>query len=228
MKKIAFLTGAGISEESGIATFRGSGGLWNDYDVMEVASIDGWYKNPELVVQFYNERRQQLESVEPNEAHYIIAELEQWFDIVVITQNVDNLHERAGSSQILHLHGELTKVCTEDHTNIIDIGYRNLRYGEKDKQGKLLRPFIVWFGESVPKLVEAIEIVEQADIFVIVGTSLNVQPASYLYSYTDNSTPIFLIDPHHLPTISRKVEFIQAKATEGMKQLKEQLLTSFL
>lgn len=227
MKKIVFLSGAGISAESGISTFRDSGGLWENYDIQEVASIDGWYRNPELMIQFYNERRKQLSTVSPNKAHQIIAELEKHFDINVITQNVDNLHERAGSSNIIHLHGELTKVCTEDKTFVTDIGYRAMKFGEKAPNGQLLRPFIVWFGEDVPKFYDAIEVMKTADIVVIIGTSLNVYPAAGLYSYAPKIAPIYLIDPNEVSCISKKIEIFKNKAEAGMELLRNTLLTLY-
>lgn len=227
MKKIAVLTGAGVSAESGISTFRDSDGLWENYNVEDVASIDGWYRNPELMIKFYNERRAELEHCEPNEAHRILAELEQYFDVTVITQNVDNLHERAGSSKIIHLHGESTKVCSENGKCCVkDIGYKSIKYGDRAEDGHLLRPFIVWFGEAVPMLEPAIEVVEQADIMIVIGTSLVVYPAAGLVGYTKPNVPIYVIDPKEVKTYAHNVEFIKAKATEGMRILKEKLLTN--
>lgn len=223
MKKIVFLSGAGISAESGISTFRDSGGLWENYDIQEVASIEGWYRNPELMIQFYNERREQLARVSPNKAHQIIAELEKRFDITVITQNVDNLHERAGSSNIIHLHGELTKVCAEDKSCVTDIGYRSMKYGEKAPNGQLFRPFVVWFGEDVPRFYDAIEVMKTADIVVIIGTSLKVYPAAGLYGYAPNRAPIYLIDPNEVTSISKKIEVIKKKAGAGMELLLNKL-----
>lgn len=224
-RKIVFLSGAGISAESGISTFRDQNGLWENYNVEEVASIEGWYRNPELVNEFYNQRRSQLEHCSPNEAHTGIAELEKEFTVTVITQNVDNLHERAGSGHIIHLHGELTKICSENGKKWVeDIGYRRLTYGEKARDGSLLRPFIVWFGEEVPLLEQAIHEVEQADIIVIIGTSLQVYPAAMLYMYAPATSPVYVIDPMELPPMSRKVFHIREKATTGMKLLTEKLL----
>ena len=218
MKNIVFLTGAGISAESGISTFRDSDGLWEKYDVQEVATIDGWNKNPKLIIDFYNQRRKQLETVKPNDAHKIIAKLEKKFDVTVITQNVDNLHERAGSSKIVHLHGELTKICNESKTEVFDIGTKEMIYGERSKDGSLLRPFIVWFGEAVPLIAKAADIVSKADIIVIVGTSLNVYPAAGLVSYAKEEAEIYLIDPNKVNVMSG-VKIIQEKATVGMKKL---------
>ena len=219
-KKLVVLSGAGVSAESGISTFRDSAGLWENYDVMEVASIEGWYKNPELVIEFYNQRRTQLASVAPNEAHKIIAELEKYYDVTVITQNVDDLHERAGSTQIIHLHGELTKVCSDDRKKYVkDVGYTTFKFGDLAPDGQLLRPFIVWFGEDVPLINKAAEIVEQADIIIIIGTSLNVYPAAGLLYFAKNDADIYVIDPKEVQPISRKVTFIKEKATVGMKKL---------
>lgn len=220
MKKLVVLTGAGISAESGIKTFRDSGGLWEDHDVMDVASFDGWLRNPELVIRFYNERRIQLGSCEPNFGHIGLAELEQHFDVHIITQNVDDLHERAGSSKILHLHGELTKVRGLDYPdNIYDIGYSEINIGDTCDNGSQLRPHIVWFGEAVPAIEEAIQISQKADIFVVIGTSLNVYPAAGLLNYAPSTAPIFLIDPNEVPAQGSNITFIKKGASEGMKEL---------
>ena len=196
MKKLVILSGAGISAESGISTFRDAGGLWDKYPVMQVASIEGYEANPELVIRFYNERRRQLLDVSPNEGHRKCAELEKHFDVSVITQNVDNLHERAGSSHIIHLHGELTKVCSSYNPNDsryikeLQPGEYEVKIGDKAGDGSQLRPFIVWFGEAVPRIEEAIEEVEKADIFVIIGTSMNVYPAAGLIHYVPRGAKI--------------------------------------
>ncbi|MDR1762926.1 MAG: NAD-dependent deacylase [Dysgonamonadaceae bacterium] len=223
MKTIVFLTGAGMSAESGISTFRDSGGLWEQYDVMKVASIEGWYEDPALIQRFYNERRAQLETAQPNAGHKIIAELEKWFKVKVVTQNVDNLHEKAGSSDVIHLHGELTKACNESKTEVYDIGYRAITEGEKAKDGSRLRPFIVWFGEAVPMIDKAAEAVSQADIVVIIGTSMNVYPAAGLVHYARRGVPIYLIDPKEVNAPSNVI-VIKDKATSGMAFLKEKLL----
>jgi NAD-dependent deacetylase len=225
-KKLVILTGAGISAESGIRTFRDMGGLWEEYDVMEVASYDGWIQNPELVLKFYNDRRKQLKDAKPNQGHIALAEAEKYFDIHIITQNVDNLHERAGSTKILHLHGELTKVeSSEDPSLVHDIGYTDLNLGDKCKKGSQLRPHIVWFGEPVPAMVEAIRITRQAEIFAVVGTSLNVYPAAGLVDYTPISTPIYLVDPNDVTVQSRhKVHYIKENASIGVKKMLEILL----
>ena len=191
-KKLVVLTGAGVSAESGISTFRDSNGLWENFKVEDVASIEGWYRNPYLMLDFYNARRALLDVVKPNAAHLAIAELENDYDVTVVTQNVDNLHERAGSTRIIHLHGELTKVRPENCCNemdgyseesVFDIGYEPVSIGDLAPNGAQLRPHIVWFGEAVPKIGNAIEAVEAADILLIVGTSLQVYPAAGLYAY---------------------------------------------
>ena len=225
MKKLVFLTGAGVSAESGIKTFRDSDGLWENYNVEDVATIDAWYRNPQLMVDFYNARRREVEKAQPNDAHKIIGELQDDFDVTVITQNIDNLHERGGAKKVIHLHGEITKVCSERGKRFVkDIGYADQIFGEKAEDGNLLRPFIVWFGEDVPLLSKAAEEVEKADILVIIGTSLNVYPAASLYMYASNNCPIYLIDPKEVQTHSHRIEFIQKPATEGMRILKEKLL----
>lgn len=225
-KKIAVLTGAGVSAESGLGTYRDNGGMWENYDPMVVASMEGWRRDPGLVLDFYNARRAQLRDVKPNEAHRLIAGLEDGFKVSVITQNVDNLHERAGSSYVLHLHGELTKIRPEDSCNdedgfsekyVIDIGYDAVRLGDLAPDGAQYRPHIVFFGEAVPKIEKAIDLVEQADILLIVGTSLQVWPAAGLYRYARADTPIYIIDPASVPVRDKRVTHISKTATEGMK-----------
>jgi NAD-dependent deacetylase len=223
MKHLVFLTGAGMSAESGISTFRDSNGLWEQYDVMEVASIEGWYRNPDLVQKFYNERRAQLNDVEPNEGHKIIASLEKDFKITVVTQNVDNLHEKAGSSQVVHLHGELTKACNENKTQVFEIGTKAINPGEKAEDGSRLRPFIVWFGEAVPLIEKAAEVVSEADVVVIIGTSMQVYPAAGLIHYAKKGIPVYLIDPNPVDNSSFRVEIIREKAGKGMAILQEKL-----
>lgn len=225
-KKLVVLTGAGISAESGIRTFRDMGGLWEEYDVMEVASYDGWCQNPELVLKFYNDRRKQLKDVQPNQGHLSLAEAQKHFDVHIITQNVDNLHERAGSKKILHLHGELTKVeSTGDSTYIRDIGYSDLNLGDKCEKGYQLRPHIVWFGEPVPAMMQAIEITRQAEIFAVVGTSLNVYPAAGLIDYAPRNAELFLVDPNDVTVHSRRnVHYINEKASTGVAKMIEILL----
>jgi NAD-dependent deacetylase len=228
MKKLVVLTGAGISAESGIRTFRDMGGLWEEYDVMEVASPEAWHSNPELVLKFYNERRKQLGTVKPNAGHIALAEAEKEFDVHIITQNVDNLHERAGSTKILHLHGELTKVRSTRHSELIyDIGYNELKMGETCEKGAQLRPHIVWFGEAVPAITDAAQIASQADIFAVVGTSLNVYPAAGLLDYAPKGIPIFLIDPNDVAVYSRfDVTFIKAPASTGVPRMMEMIRES--
>jgi NAD-dependent deacetylase len=227
MKHIVFLTGAGMSAESGISTFRDSGGLWENYDVMQVASIDGWYADPELVQKFYNMRRAELEQAQPNEGHRLIAALQNDFRVSVVTQNVDNLHERAGSKTVVHLHGELTKACNIDKTQVIDIGYRAIEPGERAKDGSRLRPFIVWFGEAVPLIERAAELVAEADAVVIVGTSMQVYPAAGLVHYAQRGVPVYLIDPKEVAAPANVI-FIQKKASDGMKELTEILLNNLI
>lgn len=225
MKKLVFLTGAGISAESGFSTFRDAGGLWEKYPVEQVASHDGWLANPELVNNFYNGLRSQLVNAKPNKAHELVAELEKDYDVTVITQNVDNLHERAGSHHVVHLHGELMKVCSSRNPNdpryIKELTPDNLEVkpGEKAEDGSLVRPFIVFFQESVPMIEVAAEEVMKADIFVIVGSSLSVYPAAGLISYVRPRTAIYLIDPKEVHTDGYKVQVIQKIASEGMEEL---------
>jgi len=225
-KKLVVLTGAGISAESGIKTFRDSDGLWEGHDVMEVASPEGWRNNPALVMDFYNKRRQQLKEVVPNAAHLILAELEQHFDVHIITQNVDDLHERAGSSNVLHLHGELLKVRSTKKENYILDWTDDLNFGDLDDNGHQLRPHIVWFGEAVPALEEAVSITNEADFFAVVGTSLQVYPAAGLIDFTKPGTPLFYVDlnPARIPNLRNELEVIPTTASEGMKLLKEKLL----
>jgi NAD-dependent deacetylase len=226
-KNIVVLTGAGISAESGLKTFRDSDGLWEEYDVMTVASIEGWYDNPDLVQEFYNKRRTELEHVEPNDAHKILARLEERFNVEIITQNVDDLHERGGSSSIIHLHGELTKARSSKNPSLIyEIGYRAIAKGEKAEDRSILRPYIVWFGESVPMIVPAVEKVQFADIMIIVGTSLNVYPAAGLIGYTRPDIPVYIIDPNDVNYSGYKnIIFIREKASTGMKRLYDILMT---
>ncbi|MFV0482009.1 MAG: Sir2 family NAD-dependent protein deacetylase [Campylobacteraceae bacterium] len=223
MKKVVFLSGAGVSKESGINTFRDSGGLWENYNVEEVATLEGWRRNPKLVQQFYNERREQLKNVEPNKAHKLIAKLESDFEVFVVTQNVDDLHERAGSSNVLHLHGELTKASNESKSEVIDIGYRAIKDGEKASDNSRLRPFIVWFGEQVPMMDEAVKIIENTDILVIIGTSLQVYPAASLINFARKNTPIFLIDPNDVTVNIKNLKVIKEIASKGMEVLTKEL-----
>lgn len=228
-RKITVLTGAGVSAESGISTFRDSDGLWENHNVEDVASIEGWYRNPGLVLDFYNARRSQLMTVRPNDAHLAIASLEEEYDVTVVTQNVDNLHERAGSTRIIHLHGELTKVRPENCCNdrdgyseetVFDIGADEIHIGDLAPNGAQLRPHIVWFGEAVPKIEAAIDAVEAADILLIVGTSLQVYPAAGLYRYAKMTTPIYIIDPKDVPARDGRITHIKEVATKGMEVFK--------
>ena len=229
-KKIVVLTGAGVSAESGVSTFRDSDGLWEQHKVEDVASIEGWYRNPSLVLDFYNARRAQLSSVRPNAAHLSIAALEEEYDVVVVTQNVDNLHERAGSTRIIHLHGELTKVRPENCCNemdgfseetVFDIGTDAVSLGDLAPNGAQLRPHIVWFGEAVPKIEAAIDAVEAADILLIVGTSLQVYPAAGLYRFAKAGIPIYIIDPKDVPIRDTRITHIKEVATKGMEEFKK-------
>ena len=225
MKKLVILTGAGISAESGIRTFRDSGGLWEEYRVEDVASPEAWHRNPDLVQRFYNERRRQLEKAEPNAGHTGLVSLETDFDVHIITQNIDNLHERAGSTKILHLHGKLTQARSSINPNLtVDIGYRDLLPGEKAPDGSLLRPDIVWFGEAVPAMEEAADIASYADIFAVIGSSLNVYPAAGLIHYVPLMTPVFLVDPKPVQVPSEhKIQVIMEGAGKGVAMLAERL-----
>ena len=228
MKRLVILTGAGMSSESGIKTFRDSGGLWEEYDVSEVATPMAWKRNRELVLRFYNERRRQLASSKPNEGHLGLARLEKYFDVQIITQNIDDLHERAGSTKIVHLHGELTKArSSADPSLIYDIGYRDINPGDNCEKGSQLRPHIVWFGEEVPMMDEAVNLTANADIFVVVGSSLNVYPAAGLIAYAPARASLWLIDPKEVVIpISRKVDVIMENASKGVGILTKRLLAA--
>lgn len=224
-QRLVILTGAGVSAESGISTFRDSGGLWDKYPVMEVASADGFQRNPALVHEFYNTRRRELLSVEPNAAHLALAELEQWYDVDVITQNVDNLHERAGSTRVLHLHGELMKVRSMSHPErIYELTADNLETSleTRDSHGDPVRPHIVFFQEAVPNIEPAIDIVSQADIVVVIGTSMAVYPAAGLINYTRSGATIYYIDPKPA-SVPSNITVMATTATQGMKQLLQKL-----
>lgn len=226
MEKLVILTGAGISAESGVKTFRDSGGLWEGFDVMKVASIEGWYEDPQLVLDFYNMRRKQLLEVHPNHAHLSLKDFEEVYDVEIITQNVDDLHERAGSKNVLHLHGELLKVRSVNDENKLFECKSDINLGDFAEDGGQLRPYIVWFGEQVPKMSEAIEKVQKADIFVVIGTSLQVYPAASLLHYVKRGNPIYLVDPK--PNITElaypNLKIITASATNGVDELKQYLL----
>ncbi|MCI6144659.1 MAG: Sir2 family NAD-dependent protein deacetylase [Alloprevotella sp.] len=230
MKKLVILTGAGMSAESGFETFRDAGGLWERYPVEKVATPEGWAADPDLVTDFYNGLRRQLIKAEPNDGHRLLAAMEADYDVCIVTQNVDDLHERAGSSHVIHLHGELMKVCSSrdpDHPKFIKTlppDHPDVAHGERAGDGSLLRPWIVWFGEAVPNLEAAAREVEQADIFVIVGTSLNVYPAAGLVRYARPGVPVYLIDPKevHVPG-GRTVNVIKEVASKGVATLRRLL-----
>ena len=224
-KKLVVLSGAGISAESGIQTFRDSDGLWEGHDVMEVATPEGFRKNPGLVLDFYNKRRRQLLTVNPNEAHFILAELENHFDVHIITQNVDDLHERAGSTNVLHLHGELLKVRSTQNPDYILDWKTDLTLKNKDENGFSLRPHIVWFGEEVPALEDAVHLTAQADIFLVIGTSLQVYPAAGLVDFVPTNSKIYYIDPKpiKIPNLRNELIVFANTASEGMQMLQAAL-----
>lgn len=227
MKKLVVLTGAGMSAESGISTFRDSGGLWEKYKIDDVATPEAWRRNPALVLDFYNQRRRQLLDAKPNAGHVLLAGLEKNFDVQIITQNVDNLHERAGSTNIVHLHGELMKVRStgpgEEVFNLTPENYET-HLGDICPKGFQLRPHIVWFGEAVPEIEKAEHLTTQADILVIIGTSLQVYPAAGLIHNARPGIPIYLIDPHEIQNLPEHIIVIQKGASEGMKELKSILM----
>jgi len=228
-KKIAVLSGAGISAESGINTFRDAGGLWEGHDVMEVASPEGWMKNKSLVLDFYNQRRKQLKQVKPNLAHFEIQRLEQKYDVVVITQNVDDLHERAGSTRVIHLHGELRKVRSEMNETLISYTEDDITIGDLATDGQQLRPHIVWFGEMVPMLEQAAAAVADSDIVIIVGTSMQVYPAAGLISFASHNSELYYIDPKpnisHELKLSSNLRILESKATHGIPSIVNSLLS---
>lgn len=223
-KKLVVLSGAGISAESGIKTFRDSNGLWENHRVEDVASPEGFAKNPQLVLDFYNARRKQLNEVEPNEAHKILAELEKDFDVQIITQNVDDLHERAGSTKVLHLHGELKKARPVNSDGNVIPWENDLNVGDLNFEGIQLRPHIVWFGEMVPEMENAAEIASTADIFLVIGTSMQVYPAAGLIHYIPDHCEVFLIDPNLPNDFTRSENCFQCGASEGMKMLQNRIL----
>lgn len=230
MKNLVVLSGAGISAESGIPTFRDADGLWEGYDVMEVATPEGWKKNPSLVLEFYNQRRKKALEVKPNRGHEILAELEKYFKVTVITQNVDNLHERAGSTHVIHLHGSLFESrSTHDERLIYPITGWELNPGDKCEKGSQLRPNIVWFGELVPRMDDAVRYASKADVFVVVGTSMAVYPAAGLIDYVPFGTPKYVVDPRipdlrHIPHLHS----IEEKASIGMVKVMDALLTDYI
>ena len=227
-KKITVLTGAGISAESGISTFRDSNGLWENHDIMEVASYDGWVKNKELVLTFYNDRRRQLKEVKPNAGHLELVRLETKFDVTIVTQNVDNLHEKAGSKNIIHLHGELTKARSTTVESLVYDWEGDIKLGDHCESGSQLRPHIVWFGEMVPMLDKAAQVVEETDIIIIVGTSMQVYPAASLTNFAPSGIPIYYVDPkpsinYELQSISN-LKIIEEPATTGVKKVVDEFL----
>lgn len=223
MKNLVFLTGAGISAESGIKTFRDADGLWEGHHITEVASFEGFQNNPEIVLDFYNKRRKQLQEVEPNQAHFVIADLQKDFNVTVITQNVDNLHERAGSKKIIHLHGELLKARSVENDLLIYNWKDDILVGTTNRENHQLRPHIVWFGEAVPEIENAIKVIEKADIVVIIGTSLQVYPAAGLIDYALNAKHFFYIDQNPAETgyFNKPIKVIVKKASTGMRDLQQ-------
>lgn len=229
-QKIIILTGAGMSAESGIKTFRDADGLWEGHDVMQVASPGGWRADRELVLDFYNQRRRQLKEVEPNAGHLALTELEAKYEVCIVTQNVDNLHERAGSSTILHLHGELDKVRSTQYPELVYQWDKDCNIGDTCEKGAQLRPHIVWFGEDVPMIMKAVEEVKSADIIIIIGTSMQVYPAAGLVGYSRIGIPIYYIDPkpsiNHELTHMENLTVVEATATEGVRKIVNQLISS--
>lgn len=223
-KKLVVFSGAGISAESGVKTFRDSNGLWENHKIEEVASPEGFARDPKKVLDFYNARRRQLKEVRPNEAHLILAELEAYFDVTIITQNVDDLHEKAGSTTIIHLHGELKKARPVNSDSKIIPWEEDLNLGDVNFEGIQLRPHIVWFGEMVTEMEKAIAVAETADVFLVVGTSMQVYPAAGLIQYVPKHCKIFVIDPDLENRFTQKENFFQTSATEGMRKLKTILL----
>jgi len=226
-KKLVILTGAGMSAESGLKTFRDSNGLWENYRIEDVATPEAWVRNPQIVLDFYNERRKQAAEALPNQGHQILAELEKYFDVQIITQNVDGLHEKAGSTNVLHLHGELSKVRSVKNKDLVyEIGAKSIKLGDTAEDGGQIRPHIVWFGEMVPMIEMAAEICLNSEIFIVVGTSLQVYPAAGLVGYVGTEVQKYVVDPS-LPNYSfstKNVEFIQKNAVAGLEELKERLL----
>lgn len=229
MKKILVLSGAGISAESGLKTFRDADGLWEGHDVTKVATPQAWHANRELVLEFYNQRRKQALTVQPNQGHTALAELEIFFNVTVITQNIDSLHEQAGSSNVIHLHGEISKARSTIDSNLIyELDGWELKEGDKCEKGSQLRPHIVWFGEAVPMMEVAIREASTADIFIVAGTSLQVYPAAGLLDFIDSETPKFIVDPQ-IPTSSKKANtfFYEEKATTGLPKVQQYLIKEY-
>ena len=224
IKKLVVLSGAGISAESGVKTFRDSNGLWENHRTEDVASPEGFQRNPQMVLDFYNARRKQLQEVEPNEAHLLLAKLEEYFEVHIITQNVDDLHERGGSSRIIHLHGELKKARPIDSESETIVWEKDLNLGDLNSKGVQLRPHIVWFGEMVPEMDQAVKIAETADIFLVIGTSMQVYPAASLIQFIPDHCEVFVIDPNLDQNFVAADHFLKTSATDGMRKLIEILL----
>ena len=219
IKKLVVLSGAGISAESGVKTFRDSNGLWENHRIEDVASPEGFQRNPQMVLDFYNARRKQLQEVEPNEAHLLLAKLEEYFEVHIITQNVDDLHERGGSSRIIHLHGELKKARPIDSESETIVWEKDLNLGDLNSKGVQLRPHIVWFGEMVPEMDQAVKIAETADIFLVIGTSMQVYPAASLIQFIPDHCEVFVIDPNLDQNFVAADHFLKTSATDGMRNL---------
>lgn len=228
-KKIVVLTGAGISAESGLATFRGADGLWEGHRIEDVASPEGWARNPELVLDFYNQRRSAARNAQPNAGHYALVALEKGYEVVIVTQNVDDLHERAGSGRVIHLHGQLFQSRSTRHEELVyPMTSDRIELGELCEKGHQLRPNIVWFGEAVPLMERAIEEAATADIFMVVGTSLQVYPAAGLLQFAPQHCPIIVIDPHQPPLVGRRnVRFITEPASTGVPRVATELLSEY-
>lgn len=224
MKKVVVLTGAGVSAESGISTFRDADGLWENHDIMDVASPEGWARDQELVLEFYNKRRKQLLDVKPNPAHFALAKLEEYYDVEIITQNIDDLHERAGSSKVTHLHGELLKARSTFNEELVMDWKKDIKVGDFCEYNYQLRPHVVWFGEAVPMFDKAAEITAQADILIIIGTSMQVYPAAGLIQFAPDGIPVYFIDPNPSISPGKKLQIISEKASKGVPELVNELI----
>lgn len=224
MKKIVVLTGAGVSAESGISTFRDANGLWEGHDVMEVATPEGWERNQELVLNFYNKRRRQLKEVDPNPAHHALKDLEEQYEVHIITQNVDDLHERAGSSNVIHLHGELKKARSTFDEDLVLDWEDDIKQGDFCEHNHQLRPHVVWFGEGVPMMEKAMQLTSEADILVIIGTSMQVYPAAGLIDFISPDTPVYFVDPKPAINENKNLKIYAEKASEGVPKLVRELL----
>jgi len=228
MKKIVVFTGSGISAESGIPTFRDANGLWNNYNHEEISSPAGWKKNKELVLEFFNERRRKLQEVVPNQAHELVSALEAHFDVQIITQNIDDLHERAGSTKVLHIHGELNKMCSSLNKELVYDCPADIKLGDKAPDGSQLRPFVVWFGEDVPLFPQAVALTREADIFIVIGTSLKVYPAANLLSYIKSTAQLIIINPEREGgNFGGRALYIQEKASTAMQKVFDVLVSQY-